>query len=130
LRQPIPPSGCSETEPVVAGPALHKNDAMSTDTFLSQHPATGEEIGRFPITSPEEVQRIVADAGPAAIWWESLGWRKRELRLLAWNAILTKRIDEVALLISKEVMHGWRQRSQLSTYLGRPNMLRDFCAAT
>jgi acyl-CoA reductase-like NAD-dependent aldehyde dehydrogenase len=102
LRQPIPPSGCSETEPVVAGPALHKNDAMSTDTFLSQHPATGEEIGRFPITSPEEVQRIVADAGPAAIWWESLGWRKRELRLLAWNAILTKRIDEVALLISKE----------------------------
>jgi acyl-CoA reductase-like NAD-dependent aldehyde dehydrogenase len=87
---------------VVGEPWLHKNDAMTTDTFLSLHPATGQEIGRFPITSPEEVDRVVEEAVSAAIWWQALGWRKREARLLAWNAILTKRIDEVASLISNE----------------------------
>jgi acyl-CoA reductase-like NAD-dependent aldehyde dehydrogenase len=86
----------------VGEPSLHKNDAMATDTFLSVHPATGEEIGRFPITSADEVDRIVGEGTLAAAWWQSLSWRERELRLLAWNALLAKRIDEVAVLISNE----------------------------
>lgn len=75
---------------------------MTTETFASLHPATGEEVGRFPITSLEQVERAVEDAYSAALWWQSLGAKGRESRLLAWNSILTTRIDEIALLISNE----------------------------
>jgi acyl-CoA reductase-like NAD-dependent aldehyde dehydrogenase len=100
--QPGTTCGSSRSDLVVRRPELHKNDAMTTETFLSLHPATGQEIGRFPINDSHEVERIVEGARVAATWWQSLSARSRESRLLAWNAILTKRIDEVATLISNE----------------------------
>jgi acyl-CoA reductase-like NAD-dependent aldehyde dehydrogenase len=75
---------------------------MSTETFVSSHPATGHEVGRFPINDSEQVERTVESATSAAIWWQALGWKARELRLLAWNALLTQRIDEISELISNE----------------------------
>ncbi|HUW78976.1 MAG TPA: aldehyde dehydrogenase family protein [Candidatus Nanopelagicaceae bacterium] len=75
---------------------------MAAETFLSLHPATDEEIGRFPIVSPEEVDQAVKRAISAGIWWRELSWKERESRLLKWNSLLTKRIDEIATLISKE----------------------------
>ena len=75
---------------------------MSTETFVSSHPATGHEVGRFPITDSEQVGRTVESAANAAIWWQALGWKARESKLLAWNALLTQRIDEISELISNE----------------------------
>ena len=88
--------------PVVGRPALHQNVVMSTETFVSSHPGTGQEVGRFPITNSEQVARTVEAAASAAIWWQALGWKARESRLLAWNALLTQRIDEISELISNE----------------------------
>lgn len=75
---------------------------MTTETFTSLHPATGAEIGRFPISSAEQVEQAVDDAATAARWWQSLDAKERERRLLAWNSILVKRIKEVSLLVSNE----------------------------
>lgn len=75
---------------------------MTSEMFASLHPATGAEIGRFPVTTPEQVERVVDDASVAAVWWQSLDAKERESRLLAWNSRLTKRIHELALLISNE----------------------------
>lgn len=80
----------------------HKNEAMTTETFASLHPATGAEVGRFPITSREQVDRIVDEAEEAARWWQSLDAEARKTRLLAWNSILAKRISELSSLISNE----------------------------
>jgi len=75
---------------------------MTSETFASLHPATGEQIGQFPITTAEQVEQIVREATLAASWWQSLDAKERERRLLAWNSILVKRVSEAALLISNE----------------------------
>lgn len=75
---------------------------METQTFLSHHPATGQEVGRFPITGSEQVEDVVQIAAGASLWWQSLSSKARKVRLLAWDSILAKRIDELASLISSE----------------------------
>jgi len=75
---------------------------MTIETFASYDPATGNEVGRFPITDASEVNRVVDDGILAGEWWRSLGSDARRKRLLAWNALLTKRIDELSSLISSE----------------------------
>ncbi len=75
---------------------------MSTPDFASVNPVTGQEIGRFPNHSSEEVNARVAAAHMASTAWNSLGYGGRKKVLKSWASLLTGRIDEIAKLISDE----------------------------
>ncbi len=71
-------------------------------TLISTNPATGDEVGRFPVASPDEVRAAVERARAAGVWWAGLGFDGRKTRLLRWASLLANRIQEVAELINRE----------------------------
>jgi acyl-CoA reductase-like NAD-dependent aldehyde dehydrogenase len=70
--------------------------------LVSTNPATGEEVGRFPVSSPADVAATVSRAREAAAWWGALGFADRRQRLLRWRALLANRLDELAALMRWE----------------------------
>jgi len=70
--------------------------------IISHDPATGEEIGRAPLTLPEEVARAVDRAGAAQAAWATTSFRARGRIILRARKIVLKELDEIALLISRE----------------------------
>ncbi|SCG52403.1 aldehyde dehydrogenase family protein [Micromonospora coxensis] len=70
--------------------------------LVSTSPATGEEAGRFPVATPDDVARAVDRARAAADWWAGLGFTGRRERLLRWRALLARRIEELAQLVHVE----------------------------
>src|SRR2546423_6047750 len=70
--------------------------------LISTNPATGEEVGRFPVAGPAEVAAAVERARAAAIWWAGLGYAERRHRLLRWRADLARRLPELAELVHRE----------------------------
>lgn len=64
--------------------------------LVSTHPATGTEVGRFPVADADDVRRAVARARPASAWWAGLGFAGRRARLLRWRGLLAERITELA----------------------------------
>jgi acyl-CoA reductase-like NAD-dependent aldehyde dehydrogenase len=71
-------------------------------TLVSTNPATGEEVGRFPVASAAEVDATVALAREAATWWAGLGYADRRRRLLRYRSVLANRISELAELVRRE----------------------------
>ena len=70
--------------------------------LISTSPASGEEVGRFPVAGPAEVSAAVQKARPAATWWAGLGFAERRHRLLCWRAALARRLPELAELVHRE----------------------------
>ncbi|HEX6074737.1 MAG TPA: aldehyde dehydrogenase family protein [Micromonosporaceae bacterium] len=70
--------------------------------LISTNPVTGDEVARLPVASPEQVRAAVTNAGTAATWWAGLGFTGRRDKLLAWNAILARRMHELADLMRHE----------------------------
>ena len=70
--------------------------------LISTNPASGVEVGRFPVAGPAEVAEAVTRARAAAIWWAGLGFAGRRARLLSWRASLANRMDELAALMHEE----------------------------
>ncbi|SCG44590.1 aldehyde dehydrogenase family protein [Micromonospora halophytica] len=70
--------------------------------LVSTSPATGEEAGRFPVATVDDVARAVDRARVAADWWAGLGFTGRRERLLRWRALLARRIEELAQLVHVE----------------------------
>jgi acyl-CoA reductase-like NAD-dependent aldehyde dehydrogenase len=70
--------------------------------LVSTSPATGAEIGRFPVHGEAEVRATVARAKEAAEWWAGLGFHGRRTRLAAWRRLIARRIDELTLLMHRE----------------------------
>jgi succinate-semialdehyde dehydrogenase/glutarate-semialdehyde dehydrogenase len=70
--------------------------------IISHNPATGEEIGRAPLTLPEEVARAVDRARAAQTAWATTSFRARGRIILRARKIVLKELDEIALLISRE----------------------------
>lgn len=71
-------------------------------TFNSHNPVDDEILETFPIYSQDDVTRVVTAASEAALGWQRLGFTGRRKVLLAWNKLLTDRIEECASLISQE----------------------------
>jgi acyl-CoA reductase-like NAD-dependent aldehyde dehydrogenase len=71
-------------------------------TLISTNPATGDEVGRFPVASPDDVRAAVERARVASAWWADLGFAGRRGRLLRWASLLANRIQDVAELINSE----------------------------
>ncbi|MDQ3153149.1 MAG: aldehyde dehydrogenase family protein [Actinomycetota bacterium] len=70
--------------------------------FDSVDPRTGEVVGSHEVADEGAVCAVVARAREAARWWGGLGFAERRRRLTAWRALLVKRLDELAAVISAE----------------------------
>ncbi len=84
---------------------------MSTQTLpqskqaseiISYDPATGKEIGRAPLSSPEEVGQAVGRARAAQPAWASLSFRDRGRVILRARKLMLAERNEIALLVSRE----------------------------
>src|SRR4051812_34746494 len=71
-------------------------------TLLSTNPATGDEVGRFPVAGTDDVTAAVARARQASSWWAELGYAGRRQRLLRYRSVLTNRLDELTQLMRQE----------------------------
>jgi acyl-CoA reductase-like NAD-dependent aldehyde dehydrogenase len=79
--------------------------AAETDVrreVISYDPATGEEVGRAPLCSAEDVARAVARARGAQRAWAALSFRERASVVLRARAIVLAEMDEIAALVSRE----------------------------
>src|ERR1051326_1233258 len=70
--------------------------------IVVRNPATREEIGRAPLTMPEEVARAVGRAREAGAAWAAKSFHDRGRIIMAAREIILKELDEIALLISRE----------------------------
>src|SRR5881392_741754 len=70
--------------------------------IISYDPATGEEIGRAPQTSPADIKAAVKFACEVQPTWARLSFRERGRVILKARRIVLDEIDEIAKLISRE----------------------------
>ena len=70
--------------------------------IVSYDPATGDEIGRAPLASPEEVRQAVASARGAQPAWANLSFRERGRVILQARKLMLAERDEIAHLVSRE----------------------------
>ncbi|MGH3511620.1 MAG: aldehyde dehydrogenase family protein [Pseudonocardiaceae bacterium] len=70
--------------------------------FASIDPRTGEVVAYHRVDDEVAVRAAVVRAREAAAWWGGLGFAERRRRLLSWRSALTRRIDELAGLITAE----------------------------
>ncbi len=70
--------------------------------LVSRNPATGEEIGRAPLTMPEEVARAVGRAREAQRKWGEQSLSQRGRLIMKARKIILQEMEEIALLISRE----------------------------
>ncbi len=70
--------------------------------IICHDPATGEEIGRAPLTMPEEVARAVGRAREVQPVWAAKSYRERGRVIMAARELILKEMEEIAFLISIE----------------------------
>jgi acyl-CoA reductase-like NAD-dependent aldehyde dehydrogenase len=76
--------------------------AKQTPEIVSYNPGTGEELGRAPLSSSEDVRQAVQRARAAQPAWASLSFHERgRVVLKARESMLSER-DAIARLLSKE----------------------------
>jgi acyl-CoA reductase-like NAD-dependent aldehyde dehydrogenase len=78
-------------------------DAVSGETFESTSPASGELIGVFPKSGPEDVDRAVEAAKSAYEGWRLVPAPARGEILYRFGALVREHKDELALLMSREM---------------------------
>ncbi|HEV3468956.1 MAG TPA: aldehyde dehydrogenase family protein [Pyrinomonadaceae bacterium] len=69
---------------------------------ISYDPATGEEVGRVPLATSEEVAAAVERARAAQKGWGAHSFRERAAVVMRARALVLEEMDEVAALISRE----------------------------
>jgi succinate-semialdehyde dehydrogenase / glutarate-semialdehyde dehydrogenase len=74
---------------------------ITNGELISTSPATGEEVGRFPVAGADEATAAVGRAHAATAWWQGLGYDGRKQRLLRWRASMARRMDELI-----DIMHA------------------------
>ncbi|HLG13189.1 MAG TPA: aldehyde dehydrogenase family protein [Blastocatellia bacterium] len=87
-------------------------DAQAPE-IVSINPATGEELGRFPVTTHAEVERAVARARAVQPAWAALSYRNRARYIYKVRRALYDRQTEIINIISDET--GKPQFEALST---------------
>lgn len=70
--------------------------------IISYDPATGEEIGRVPLASVEEVAAAVERARRMQGAWAAKSFKERGAIVMRARRIVLDELEEIALLISKE----------------------------
>ena len=77
-------------------------ESKKASEIISYDPATGEEIGRAPLASPEDVKEAVRRARAAQPAWASLSFRDRGRVILRARKLMLAERDEIARLVSRE----------------------------
>ncbi len=91
------------TAPASSSPTIQPGVPVIVDgQLISTNPATGAEVGRFPVADAAAVADAVARARVAQAWWRDLGFAGRRRRLLAWRSLMTSRLDELVSLMHAE----------------------------
>ena len=75
---------------------------MQTDEIVSYNPATGEEVGRAPMTPPEEVGATIKSGRNAFQSWKKTSFAERKRLIMAAREVILADIDGIAHLISQE----------------------------
>ena len=70
--------------------------------IISRDPATGEEFGRTPITTPSEVLEAVNRARTAQPAWARLSYKERAKIILQARELVLAELEDIATLISRE----------------------------
>jgi acyl-CoA reductase-like NAD-dependent aldehyde dehydrogenase len=70
--------------------------------IVSRDPATGEEIGRAPVASAEDVARAVESARAAQSDWAKLSYKDRGRIIMLAREVVLEEIEEIARLVSRE----------------------------
>jgi acyl-CoA reductase-like NAD-dependent aldehyde dehydrogenase len=70
--------------------------------IISRDPATGEEIGRAPLTSGLEVRAAVDRARSAQAAWAKRSYEERARTILRARELVLAQLEEIATLISRE----------------------------
>ncbi|MGH7922930.1 MAG: aldehyde dehydrogenase family protein, partial [Candidatus Dormibacteraceae bacterium] len=77
-------------------------DTRPLGELISTNPASGRVVGRFRVTTSDDLPEVVARAREAAGWWAGIGFDGRRERLRRWRRDLARRLDEVAELVHLE----------------------------
>ena len=72
------------------------------DEIISYDPATGDEVGRVPQTSAEDVQAAVAASRRAFASWRKTSFSERRRLVMKAREVILSELDEIARLISAE----------------------------
>jgi acyl-CoA reductase-like NAD-dependent aldehyde dehydrogenase len=70
--------------------------------IIVYNPATAEQIGRAPLTMPEEVARAVGRAREAQPSWSARSFQERAAIIMEARKIILNELDEIAALVSRE----------------------------
>jgi acyl-CoA reductase-like NAD-dependent aldehyde dehydrogenase len=70
--------------------------------IISFDPATGEEVGRVPLASAEDVNEAVRRARRAQSAWAEQSYAERGTLVMRARRIVLEEMEEIALLVSKE----------------------------
>ncbi|MBI5418869.1 MAG: aldehyde dehydrogenase family protein [Deltaproteobacteria bacterium] len=99
-----------QPQPVAGAPEIHRNfiggewvDARSGAAFEDIDPATGEVVGVFPRSGPEEVRRAVAAAREAFPSWSRTPAPVRGEILHRASLLLRAEKEEIARLMTREM---------------------------
>ena len=82
--------------------AAATNGGTDAAEIVSYDPATGEEVGRVPSRSAEEVRAAVARAREAQKGWGARGYRERAAVVMRAREIVLAEVDEIARLVARE----------------------------
>jgi succinate-semialdehyde dehydrogenase/glutarate-semialdehyde dehydrogenase len=85
-----------------AGASEARAEASHAREVVSYDPATGEEIGRVPLGSEQDVARAVERARAAQKGWGALGFRERAGVVMRARALVLEELEEIAALVSRE----------------------------
>ena len=73
------------------------------NTIISVNPANGETVGKTPITTPEELNIVVANARRAFPAWRSLPISRRVEYVKKLIPLIEKHAEEIALSTTREM---------------------------
>ena len=72
------------------------------DQITSYNPATGEEVGRVPVTSADDVKAGIERGREAFQSWRKTSFAERKRLVMAAREVILAEMDEIAHLISQE----------------------------
>jgi succinate-semialdehyde dehydrogenase/glutarate-semialdehyde dehydrogenase len=87
---------------VTTSPTPPGMPVIADGELISTSPATGAEVGRFPVADADAVKAAVARARAAGAWWRDLGFDGRRKRLDKWRVAMAKRLPELLDLMHAE----------------------------
>src|SRR5262245_21630634 len=76
---------------------------MSAQHLESTNPASGESIGRVPVTPPGDISTLVQRARAAQPAWQGAGLEARAERLAAAGRAIAERADQLGHLLTSEM---------------------------